>query len=89
MSDANESKPAESMISIPGRKITVKLDDRRTVSLFRADDGSGFVVAGETVGQEKMQLRFSEDAFAVIVSMYEEFAKDHVVWNVTLKQAEQ
>ncbi|MES2530450.1 MAG: hypothetical protein V4636_05405 [Pseudomonadota bacterium] len=88
MSKGSKTKAGEKTRKVSGRKISVALDERRTVSIFRADGGQGIVITGATEGQEPQSISFSEEAFAAIVAMYEELLKEFVVWTVKLKEAD-
>ena len=74
MNDEIEKTYANGYVAGPGQLGTTKIDENRTVQLFKAD-GGGFIIRGETVGKDDQSIGLSDEAMFAVVTMYMDFAE--------------
>ena len=84
MSEEIQKTYANGYVGGPGQQAMIKLDDSRTVKLYRAD-GGGFVIKGATVGREEQTLTLSDEAMSAVVHMYLDFIGAKVTYDMQLE----
>lgn len=91
MSDETEIEKtyANGYVAGPGQLGTTKIDENRTVKLFKAG-GGGFVIQGETEGKGAESIGLSDEAMLAVVTMYLNMADGNAVqqWAVEIIAAE-
>jgi hypothetical protein len=84
-----EKTYANGYVAGPGRLGTTKIDENRTVKLFKAD-GGGFVIKGETVGKGAESIGLSDEAMLSVITMYMNMVEGSAVqkWDVEITKPE-